>query len=794
MASPVRPRGRQINAYQLVALLLAFVLVAGVGGVLSAGLLVPLAAGANTATDTALEVFDELPADLEPGPLAEQSRVYANDGTTLLATFYTENRIVVPLDQVSPYMQNAVIAIEDKRFWEHGGVDVEGIPRAVVNNAMDLPTQGASTLTQQYVKNVLIEQAVREDDAMGIWQAREDSLARKAREAKLAISIEKRMSKEEILQGYLNIAQFGASSLYGVETAAQHYFSKSAMDLNAVEAATIAGITKAPSKYDPTRNPEESQKRRNIVLNTMYAQGYITKEEYDTGRATPIGETLNVKPVEVGCQAAGGAAFFCDYVTKVMISDPAFGETEDDRKALLYRGGLDIHTTLDPAMQAAAVEQAKAAVPPEDPSGIEDAIVSVEPGTGKILAMAQNRDYDATEEPAPNTTAVNYSVDQAHGSSNGFSPGSTWKVFVLAEWLKSGRSLHQSVNANSRSWNNSNFDFCGANVRNESKPWRPGNSDGVDNKGTISVLQATYNSINTAYVSMESQLRLCDIKSTAESIGYRPSMLKDQEGGVNMVPSMVIGTQNSSPLQMAAAYATFASGGTYCEPIAITRVVGADGEDRAVPQPSCNSAALDPEVANTVTYALQSVMTQGSGRAAQLDGRPSAGKTGTSQLNRHTWFIGYTPQVATAVWIGNAENDVEMRDMTINGEFERWWFGSTLAAPTWKAYMDRALAGKPAVDFAAPDWGRVNAPAPSTPRGDDREERGGNGGGDDGGGNGNGNGGGEQPPAPEQPAQPEQPPAGAAGDGRGDRGDRSAASGRDALDDLFARAGGGADD
>ncbi|WP_083259615.1 transglycosylase domain-containing protein [Cellulosimicrobium cellulans] len=783
MASPVRPRGRQINAYQLVALLLAFVLVAGVGGVLSAGLLVPLAAGANTATDTALEVFDELPADLEPGPLAEQSRVYANDGTTLLATFYTENRIVVPLDQVSPYMQNAVIAIEDKRFWEHGGVDVEGIPRAVVNNALDQPTQGASTLTQQYVKNVLIEQAVREDDAMGIWEAREDTLARKAREAKLAISIEKRMSKEEILQGYLNIAQFGASSLYGVETAAQHYFSKSAKDLNAVEAATIAGITKAPSKYDPTRNPEESQKRRNIVLNTMYSQGYITKEEYDTGRATPIGDTLNVKPVSVGCQAAGGAAFFCDYVTKVIISDPAFGETEDERKALLYRGGLDIHTTLDPAMQAAAVEQAKAAVPPEDPSGIEDAIVSVEPGTGKILAMAQNRDYDATEEPVPNTTAVNYSVDQAHGSSNGFSPGSTWKVFVLAEWLKSGRSLYQNVNANSRSWNNTDFDFCGANVRNE-KPWRPGNSDGVDNKGSISVLQATYNSINTAYVSMESQLRLCDIKATAESIGYRPSMLKDQDTGVEMFPSMVIGTQNSSPLQMAAAYATFASGGTYCEPIAITRVVGADGEELAVPQPRCNPAALDPEVANTVTYALQSVMTQGSGRSAQLEGRPSAGKTGTSQLNRHTWFIGYTPQVATAVWIGNAEYDVEMRDMTINGNFERWWFGSTLAAPTWKAYMDRALAGKPVVDFAAPDTGRIDPPSPSNPRGGDRDDDGGD---DDGGA-------GENVGGQEPPVEPEQPAADAAGDDRGDRGDRSATAGRDALDDLLAGVGGGADD
>lgn len=748
MASPVRPRGRQINAYQLVALLLAFVLVAGVGGVLSAGLLVPLAAGANTATDTAIEVFDELPADLEPGPLAEQSRVYANDGTTLLATFYTENRIVVPLDQVSPYMQNAVVAIEDKRFWEHGGVDLEGIPRAAVNNALQKDTQGASTLTQQYVKNVLIEKAVREDDTMGVLEARENTLSRKAREAKLAISIETRMSKEEILQGYLNIAQFGASSLYGVETAAQHYFSKSAKDLNAVEAATIAGITKAPSTYDPTRNPEMSQSRRNTVLMTMYQQGYITKEEYDTGRATPIADTLNVKPVEVGCQAAGGAAFFCDYVTKVLVSDPAFGETEEERTTLLYRGGLDIYTTLDPAMQAAAVQQAQAAVPPTDPSGLEDAIVSVEPGTGKILAMAQNRPFDASQDRAPGTTAVNYSVDQAHGSSNGFSPGSSWKPFVLAEWLKSGRSLYERVNANSQSWNNSDFDFCGVHAPNEAKPWRPGNSDGVDNKGRITVLQATFNSINTAYADMESQLRLCDIKATAESIGYEPSITAQKEGGVQMMPSMVLGTQNSSPLQMAAAYATFASGGTYCEPIAITRVVGTDGEEIAVPPTRCNPNALDPAVANTVTYALQAVMTQGSGRTAQLEGRPSAGKTGTADRNKHTWFLGYTPQVSTAVWIGNAEGDIEMRDMVINGQYERWWFGSTLAAPTWKAYMDQALAGKPVVDFAAPDWGRVNAPAPPPPsRGEDRESD-------------------EGDTAP--PAQPEAPAADGPADGADD--------------------------
>ncbi len=747
MASPVRPRGRQINAYQLIALLLAFVLVSSVGGVLAAGLLVPLAAGANTATDTAVEVFDELPEDLEPGPLAEQSRVYANDGTTLLATFYTENRIVVPLDQVSQAMKDAVIAIEDKRFWEHGGVDVEGIPRAVVNNLTGGSTQGASTLTQQYVKNVLIEKAVREDDTMALYEAKEDSLGRKAREAKLAISLEKRMTKEEILQGYLNIAQFGRS-VYGVETAARHYFNKSAVDLNYVEAATIAGITKAPSTYDPTSNPEESQRRRNIVLNTMYQQGYITKEEYDTGWKTPLADTLNIQPLEAGCQASGGAAFFCDYVTKVIISDPVFGKTEDERKALLYRGGLDIYTTLDLNMQLAAEQHAAAAVPADDPSQLEDAIVSIEPGTGNILAMAQNRAFDNTQEPAPNTTAVNYSVDQAHGSSNGFSPGSTWKPFVLAQWLQEGHSLYETVSANKRTWVGRRDFHASCDAAELGRdPWTPANSDGPGS-GSMTVLKATYNSVNTAYTTMASQLDLCGVANTALAAGFRPSML-EEAGDVKVRPSMILGTQNSDPMHMAAAYATFAAGGTYCEPVAITRVVGSNGEDMAVPSANCQANAIDPTIANTVTYALQQVITQGSGRGNALaDGRPAAGKTGTANNNTHTWFIGYTPQVATAVWIGNAESDVPMNGrFTINGRTLSYWYGSSLAAPTWRDYMNQVMADKPVVGFSDPDWQRINAPAPkpTTPSTPDNGGGGGNGGGGNGGGdgdNGGDNGGG----------------------------------------------------
>ncbi|MEV7961547.1 transglycosylase domain-containing protein [Oerskovia paurometabola] len=741
MASPARPR-RQVNAYQLIALLLAFVLVSGVGGVLGAGLLIPLAAGASQATDSSVQIFEELPDELEPGPLAEQSRVYANDGTTLLATFYQENRIVVPLGEVSDHMKNAVVATEDKRFYEHGGIDPEGTLRAAFNNASGGAKQGGSSLTQQYVKNVLIEQAVRAEDPIAVEAVKESTIERKAREAKLAISLEQRMTKDEILEGYLNIAQFGIR-VYGVETAARHYFNTKASDLSIVQAATIAGVTNAPSAYDPVSNPASSEKRRNLVLGRMLEQGYITQAEHDEAVATPLAETLDVQPVSVGCQAANGAAFFCDYVTKVITSNPIFGETPKDRQGLLYRGGLDITTTLDPRMQTAAETEVTSAIPASDPSGIENALVTVEPGTGKILAMAQNRPYDASLEAAPGTTAQNYSADQAHGSSRGFSPGSTWKPFLLAEWLRAGHTLNESVNANRREWNVGRDFTSSCTKLNVGEKWNPNNSDG-QGKGSMTALAATTNSVNTAYADMASKLDLCSVASTAKSVGFAPSLTKDK-GEVDIRPSMIIGTQNSSPLQMAAAFATFASGGTYCEPIAITRIVDPNGKELEVPSANCNPNALDPAVANTVTYALKNVMTDGSGKRSQLEGRESAGKTGTAQLNTHNWFVGYTPQLATAVWIGNAESDVQMRSngrgrFTINGVSRQWWFGSDLAAPMWKNYMTTALEGMPVVSFPEPDpkmLGQVQAPpttTPTTPGG------GNDGGGETGGGNGNGGG------------------------------------------------------
>lgn len=712
---------------------MAFLLLCGVGGVLGAGLLAPVAAGANIATDSVVTIFNDLPDELTPDRPSEASYIYYSDGTTLMAKIYAQNRVIKPLDQIAPILQDAVIAIEDRRYYQHGAVDFEGTSRAAVTMLTTNDTQGGSTLTQQYVKNVLIEKAVREDDPIASYEAAENSLARKAREARLAIALEEKLSKEEILEGYLNIAQFGRS-VYGVEAAAQQYFGVSAADLNYLQAATIAGITREPSRYDPSvpKNLPESQKRRNLVLQAMLKQKNITQEEYDTGRATPIEDTLNIQQPKVGCESAGDSAFFCSYLVRTLTERPELGATADERKERLYTGGLTIVSSLDVNMQAAAVQAARGAVPIDDPSGLEDAVVSVQPGTGYIRAMTQNRPFSANGS-IPGSTPVNYSTDQAHGGSRGFSPGSTWKAFTLTEWLRSGHTLNQSVNADQREFTPK--DFRPGPCRPQFAPWKPGNSDGSTDKGSISVLAATYNSVNTAYVTMESQVDMCALRDTAWDVGFRPSITKQLKGNsesIEVVPSMTIGTQNSSPLAMAAAYATFASGGTRCDPLPIVSMTSGTGEDIPI-QPSCTAGAIPANVANTVTFALSQVLPKGQGQKVRglADGRPSAGKTGTAQMNRHTWFVGFTPQLSTAVWIGNAENDVSMQSMTINGKFNRYWYGSSLAAPTWAGYMNTVLAGQPIEQFGAPDPALIgSAPAPK-PQPDATKPQGGPQGGQD---------------------------------------------------------------
>ena len=724
--SPPTAPIRAGRAVKLVAGLAA----ASVGaGVLAAGLLVPAVAAAGSVATSTVDLFDSLPADLEEQPLSQQSRILYADGS-LMATFYYENRTVVPLDAVSPVMQQAVIAIEDSRFYEHGGVDPRGMGRAFVQNLQEDDVQGASTLTQQWIKNVQVEEALAALPANATEEERAAAFAsttqrsglegytRKLREVKLAIAAEKQLSKDEILERYLNIANF-AGGQYGVEAASKHWFNKSARDLSLADAALLAGIVQNPTGYDPVNNPENALARRNTVLARMLELGVVDQAQHDEAAALPLEAQLNVQQTPNGCVQAGASGFFCDYVVETLLNDPTFGDDRSARSRLLYRGGLTVTTTLDPVKQQAAVEEVNGFVP-DDGSGIASTLVSVEPGTGYIKAMAQNRSYDPRSESTTGGTSINYNADFAMGGSEGFQPGSNFKPFVLATWLASGRQLNDTVDSPSkRVWPTRSFKTgacMGNSLEPLDKPWTVNNAgDGPASGGRISVLGATYASVNTAYSAIENQLQLCDVRATAEALGVKKALAnkrnpeRELSTRLEVNPSMVLGTINVAPLDIASAFAAFAAQGTYCAPRAISAVTDPAGGALPVPATDCRQA-ISPEVANGVTYALKETLVKGTAAGKQLDGRVAAGKTGTTNASRSTWFTGYTPQLATSIWMGYPdEPDRELQRVNIAGKYHRNVYGGTIAAPMWKAYMDRALAGQPALSFVDPPQSMIGS-------------------------------------------------------------------------------------
>lgn len=697
--------GRGVGFMQVVTALMSFVVLSVVAGALVAGVLLPAAAVAGLATRESIRMFNDLPVELSQtvSGLPEQSNIYSSDHT-LLATFFTQNRVVVPLEEISPYLQMAVVDIEDRRFWEHNGVDGQGLLRAIFRNASDGKTQGASTLTQQLVKNSLINAAQSRHDDEAIAAATEVSATRKLREAKLALRLEEvyrdelgdicdpndpavDCGKDRILEGYLNIAQFGRS-VYGVETASELYFGKHAAELNALEAATLAGITQNPFKYDPTVLPENTQVRRDLVLGAMLDMKDISQAEYDEYVALDVVDTLTITKPKFSCVASVDAPFFCDYVIKVLYLDPFFG---DQAEELLYQG-VDIVTTLDLRMQQIANEVLRAAVPPTDASGVANALVALDPSNGHILVMAQNREFDPTATGDPGSTAINYSVNQDYGGSRGFSAGSTFKVVILAEWLAEGHSLDEMVSGKVREWKPESWKAAcqGPAPFAGQKSWKPNNAgEGEDIQQTV--LSATRFSVNTAYASMINKLDLCKVAEMAATLGFVRADGKPFE----TVPSMVLGTQNASPLAMATVTATFANNGVRCTPRAIQSITKRDGTVVPVPPDDCVQA-IDERIARGVAYAMEQVINSGNATDMRLaGGRPAAGKTGTAQNNTHTWFIGFTPQLAAATWLGSPDTDVSMQKFTINGVWRKRVFGASISGPIWKQFMDRALEGAP---------------------------------------------------------------------------------------------------
>lgn len=669
---------------RFISLLLVYVLMCIAGGTAASGFFAPVVIGINNAAKGLIPSLKSETITMDLTDLPQQSRMYASDGKTVIAQFYDQNRIVVALKDISEPMQKAVVAREDRRFLEHSGIDPQGIARAFIQTYVKGgDTQGGSTLTQQYVKNVLIDQAEEDDDPIAAYHASEETIARKLREMLISVELEKHHSKSEILQGYLNIAQFG-TNVYGVETAAQHYFSKSAKDLNLGEAATIAAITKNPASYDPTVHPDTSEKQRNVVLDLMQETGFATAAAVKAAKKVPLKSMLKIKSVAVGCQTAGTAAFFCDYVVHKILNSKSFGKTEAIRKKLLYQGGLKIYTTMNVSAQAAAWDAVTTEVPVKDISGVENVLAAIKPGTGEVLALAQNRYYDATTSADQYSTSINYAVDQVDGGGLGFQMGSTWKPINFAAWLKAGKSANQPLRTYT-SYNQGSFPcYHSSNV-----PWNVTNSEG----GTVNPetpLHALNYSHNTTQASMAQIIGLCAIADTATEMGYHNSSEAQSDVHSTMTPTMVIGggANQASPLTMANVYATIAAGGKECTPIAMTKVIDSDGKNLTVPSAGCHQA-ISKDVAETTAYAMNLNVTQGIAKAAQLsDGRKTFAKTGTSEKTTLATG-GFIPQVSAVDFVGNAENLAILSNLTINGVRKSQWYGADIALPSWKLFMEQ---------------------------------------------------------------------------------------------------------
>ncbi|MCJ1694805.1 transglycosylase domain-containing protein [Rathayibacter caricis] len=687
-----------------------------VGASVAGGLLItvgvtPALAVTGLASNNPIGLFETVPEYLELGQLAQKTEIYAKnaDGTDgLLASFYAQNREEVAFDQVAQSVKDAALATEDPRFYEHGGVDLQGTIRAVVSNVIGGDLQGGSSITQQYVKNVLIQQAEALSDPAASQAAYDEATAttpaRKLKEMKLAVDLEKKYSKDDILLGYLNIAGFGGQ-VYGIQAAAEYYFSTTASALTLAQSASLIATVNNPNglRIDVPENIPANKERRDYVLGRMLEEGKISQADHDAAVAEEVVPAIKETPT--GCQTAGNAAFFCDYVSRVIQNDPAFGADEATRLANFQRGGYKIYTTLDRDLQDVATAATNEWVPktPIDEVNIGSSTVSMEVGTGRILAMVQNKDYDAAGSVnGENFSAINFNTDTAYGGSNGFQVGSTYKVFTLAQWIANGHTIYETVNGRERT-----FEEFPASCAPDGEWYGefPVSNDD-DETGVFSVLQGTMRSINTVYVAMAQQLDLCAIRDQAAAFGVKTA----SGAQLQYLPSAILGSADQiAPLSMATAFAGFANNGAACTAIAIDTITDAAGAPVQAPVSTCTQA-LSPELTAVANDALQDVVTGGTAAASDPDdGIEHIGKTGTTDDAIHTWMDGASTRVATVVWVGNITGDASMRQVRVRStETGNRAYASNLRHYIWNAVMTRADEKYGGDDFADPSSALLN--------------------------------------------------------------------------------------
>jgi penicillin-binding protein 1A len=594
--------------------------------------------------------------------LPQTSFVFAADGSLITPLHAEQNRVIVPLSKIPENIRNAVVAIEDKRYYDHMGIDVKALLRAAyVDATTGRIVEGGSTITQQYVKNA--------------YTGDEQTLSRKFREAVLAYQLEQTLSKDEILARYLNTVYFG-NGAYGIQAAAETYFARPASELTLAQAALLAGLIAAPADYDPVVRPNLATNRRNQVLTQMRELGMIEPGAFASAVQRPFNLHIRQRSTE-----RYPAPYFVDYFKQWFLSNPRFGKTVQDRYNLLFKGGLRIQTTIVPRLQ----EQAEQAVHSillyrSDPYA---AMTVIDPRTGYIKAMVGGRNY---WDPNDRFAKVNL----AAGGSTGRQAGSAFKPFTLVAALEHGISPSQSFNGSSV-----------AVPLSDGTVWTPGNAEG-SSYGYISLESATINSVNVAYVNIEKAVGDGDIYlgaqrvvDTARRMGIRCcTRTTSPKNQLVPVPSAVIGTNEVNTLEMASAYGTLADGGAHIAPTPVVTITTPDGkvlyQARANPK-----QVVNPAIVTVADGILQKVVLYGTGAAANI-GRPQIGKTGTAQNYSDAWFVGAVPQLVAAVWVGFPQGQVSMQSPTTRISPV---YGGTWPAQIWRAFMVNATHNLPVKPF-----------------------------------------------------------------------------------------------
>lgn len=703
-------------------------------GVVVAAAAFPAVAMSGLAAKAGAETFDKLPSELTVKKAPQISYLFASDGKTPLAIMYDENRRDVPLKDVSPVMQQAIIAAEDHDFYKHNGVDMKGVARAfVANNSAGETTQGASTLTMQYVRLAIAYSATHPQDVVA---ATEDTTARKLREMRYAIQLDADLSKEEILERYLNIAPFG-NGAYGIFAASQVYFGKHPRDLKIEEAAMLAGMVKAPSAFNPTTRSGYplAVDRRNYVIQNMVEIGAITQEQADAAKATKL--VVKDKRTPNGCVAANkniemNTGFFCDFFYRWWMDQETFGATTYDRERRLKSGGYSIVTTMDVKTQQAA----KKAVERNLKTGSKNALMvsAIEPGTGRVRALATNRNYrlDDPNKPVnklssnpakarkgirgtyPNTTNP---LLTGGGDITGFQGGSVFKMFTLVAALEKGYPLEYTINAKHQYQSKFIIEYNAPAACRGTNKYCPTN-DNSSMAGVHNMWSAFGHSVNTYFVALEERVGVGNVVDVAKRLGIKFRDAADAhrttpEGGVDQWGAFTLGVSLTTSLDLANAYATLAADGKYCEPIPVQEIRDQEGNKLDIANPRCKQV-VKTEIARAAVDAARCPVgdrsatsrcrTATAGVVRSMVGKPVAGKSGTTDADKTATLVAMTKQLAVAGILADpdwAQTTDRMRHSIVN--------------PAVYETLRDAMKGKPSIQFTPPSGKVVNGDQRSIP-------------------------------------------------------------------------------